>query len=290
VRNIFLLFAIVLLSLCSRRGTDTEGRIITVSIAPYKYFVEAIGGDDFKVNVMVPAGANPHVYEPFPKQIVRLRESVGYVSNGYLGFEITWLDRFYDTNRTMKKLSLNKNIEPLGSRYHHEGDHIEGADPHYWVSPKCALIMASSMKDFICELNPYNKNKYEANYQVLISRIRELDKKAAGLFSGAQSRSFMIFHPNLGYLARDYGLEEISVEYEGKEPPPSKMKELIDRARTDRIKTIFVQREYDTKNAKAIAHEIGAKVQIINPLSEDWINSTSEIINALYISLNESSK
>ena len=70
----------------------------------------------------------------------------------------------------------------------------------------------------------------------------------------------MIFHPNLGYLARDYGLEEISVEYEGKEPPPSRMKELIDRARNDRIKTIFVQREYDTKNAKAIANEIGARI------------------------------
>ena len=137
-----------------RRGTDTGERIITVSIAPFKYFVKAIGGDDFKVNVMVPAGANPHIYEPFPKQIINLRKSVGYISNGYLGFEITWLDRFYDTNRTMKKLSLSKNIEPLGSSHHHEGDHVEGADPHYWVSPKCALIMALSVRDFLCELNP----------------------------------------------------------------------------------------------------------------------------------------
>jgi zinc transport system substrate-binding protein len=150
--------------------------------------------------------------------------------------------------------------------------------------------MASSVRDFMCELNPDNKNKYEANYQVLLSRIQELDIKATELFSGVQSRSFMIFHPNLGYLARDYGLEEISVEYEGKEPSPSRMKELIDRARTDRLKTIFVQREYDAKNAKAIAHEIGAKVQIINPLSEDWLGSTTGIILDLYISLNESSK
>jgi zinc transport system substrate-binding protein len=290
VRKIFLLLAIIFFSSCGRKSTDTGGRIITVSIAPFKYFVKAIGGDDFKINIMVPSGANPHIYEPFPKQIFELRQSVGYVSNGYLGFEITWLDRFYDTNRTMKKLSLGKNIEPLGSRHHHEGDHVEGADPHYWVSPKCALIMASSVRDFICELNPDHRNKYEANYQDLLSRIQEMDKKAAELFSRVQSRSFMIFHPNLGYLARDYGLEEISVEYEGKEPPPSRMKELIDRARTDRIKTIFVQREYDTKNAMAIAHEIGAKVQIIDPLSENWMDSTTEIINALYNSLNECSK
>jgi zinc transport system substrate-binding protein len=290
VRKLFLLFAIILFSSCGRGGIDTGDKIITVSIGPFKYFVKEIAGNDYKINIMVPAGSNPHIYEPFPSQIFELRQSVGYISNGYLGFEITWLDRFYETNRSMKKLSLGRNIEPLGSGHHHEGDHIEGADPHYWVSPKCALIMAASVKDFMCELNPAAKNKYESNYEVLAVRIQELDKKASGLFSGVQRRSFMIFHPNLGYLARDYGLEEISVEYEGKEPPPSRLKELIDRARADRIKTIFVQREYDIKNARAIAHEIGAKVQIIDPLSENWLDSTTDIINDLYSSLAESSK
>ena len=290
VRKIFLLLAIIFFSSCSPRGTDTKERIITVSIAPFEYFVSEIGGEDFTVNVMVPAGANPHIYEPFPQQIFNLRKSVGYVSNGYLGFELTWLDRFYDTNRTMKKLSLSKNIEPLGASHRHEGDHIEGADPHYWVSPKSALTMALSVRDFLCELNPVSESKYETNYQELLLRIQELDKRAASLFSGVQHRSFMIFHPNLGYLARDYGLEEIAVEYEGKEPPPSRMKELIDRARNEHIKTIFVQREYDTKNARAIADEIGAKLQIIDPLSAEWMDSTREIISTLYASLNESSK
>ena len=239
---------------------------------------------------MVPSGANPHIYEPFPEQIFKLRKSVAYISNGYLGFEITWLGRFYDTNKKMKKLALSQNIEPLGSVQHHSGDHVEGADPHYWVSPKCAMIMAGSVKDFLVELNPVNKNKYEENYQKLLSVISGVDKKASGLFSGVKSKSFMIYHPNLGYLARDYGLEEIPVEFEGKEPPPSRMKELIDRARAERIKTIFVQREYDTKNARAIADEIGAKVKIIDPLSDDWPDSTTEIINVLYESLSESSK
>lgn len=100
----------------------------------------------------------------------------------------------------------------------------------------------------------------------------------------------MIFHPNLGYLARDYGLEEISVEYEGKEPPPSRLKYLIDRARKDNIKIIFVQKEYDTKNARAIADEIGARIKIIDPLSEDWESSTLEIIFSLHESLAASTK
>jgi zinc transport system substrate-binding protein len=290
VRKLFLLPAILFFFSCGRGGTDTGDKIITVSIAPFKYFVKEIAGDDYIINIMVPAGSNPHIYEPFPNQIFELRKSVAYISNGYLGFEMTWLDRFYDTNRTMKKMSLGRNIEPLGSGHHHEGDHVEGADPHYWVSPKCALIMAESVRDFMCELNPAGKNKYMTNYKVLEERIQELDKKASGLFSGVGRRSFMIFHPNLGYLARDYGLEEISVEFEGKEPPPSRMKGLIDRARADSIKTIFVQREYDTKNANAIAHEIGGKVEIIDPLSENWFDSTTDIINAVYSSLSDRSK
>jgi zinc transport system substrate-binding protein len=290
MRRIIILLIIVFIFSCGRQGVATGDKIITVSIAPFKYFVEEIAGGDFVVNVMVPAGANPHIYEPFPEQINQLRRSVAYISNGYLGFEMTWLDRFYEINRSMKKLSLGDRIEPLVSGHRHEGDHVEGADPHYWVSPKCGMIMAASVRDFLCELNPGQTQKYETNYRNLLSKILEVDKKAGELFSGMQNRSFMIFHPNLGYLARDYGLTEISVEYEGKEPPPSRIKELIDRARKDGLKTIFVQREYDTKNAKAIANEIGAEVKIIDPLSEYWQKATMDIIIALHNSFIESSK
>ncbi len=285
MRKSFLLLALIIFSACGNKGQENREKTVTVSIAPFKYFVEAIGGDDFRINVMVPAGANPHIYEPVPGQIFNLRKSSGYISDGFLGFEIAWLDRFYDTNRTMKKLSLNENIEPLNAVRHHEAGHVEGGDPHYWVSPKCAMIMAASIRDFLSGLNPAERNKYEKGYQALMIKIRRLDQKATELFSSVNRRSFMIFHPNLGYLARDYGLEEVAVEYEGKEPTPSRMKELIDRARSEKINTIFVQKEYDTKNARAIAHEIGAKVQIIDPLAEDWMNSTTVIIDALYASL-----
>jgi len=275
---------------CGSKDAGTGEKIITVSIAPFKYFVEAIGGEDFQINVMVPAGANPHIYEPFPDQIIKLRRSIAYISNGYLGFEITWLERFYDTNRTMRKLALNQNIEPLAPGHPHNGKHVEAADPHYWVSPRCAAKMAASIKDLLCDLNPAEKDKYDKNYQNLVSKIAGIDNKAVALFSDVKSKAFMIYHPNLGYLARDYGLEEIAVEYEGKEPPPSRMKELIDRARREKIRTIFVQREYDTKNARAIAHEIDANIMIIDPLSEDWPGATMFIIDALHESLVESSK
>ena len=275
---------------CGRNVAKPDSNIITVSISPFKYFVEEIAGKDFTVNIMVPAGADPHVYEPFPEQINKLRRSVAYISNGYLGFEMNWLVRFYESNPSMKRLSLGDSIKPLAPEHHHEGGHVEGADPHYWVSPKCALSMASSIRSLLCELNPSQKQKYDSNYDILISKIQDLDKKAREYFSGEKVRSFMIYHPNLAYLANDYGLEEIPVEYEGKEPTPSRLRELIDKSREDHIKTIFVQREYDTKNARVIADEIGAHITIIDPLSENWAKSEDEIIEALHTSLIESSK
>ena len=275
---------------CQQTGSDRSDKIITVSIAPFKYFVEEIAGNDFTVNIMVPAGADPHTYEPFPGQISQLRKSVAYISNGYLGFEMNWLNRFYETNKTMKRLSLGDSIVPLNLAHRHQGAHIEGTDPHYWVSPRCALAMAASIKRLLSELNPSQRQKYDINYQLLTSKIKDLDNKAMEFFADVPKRCFMIYHPNLAYMARDYGLEEISVEFEGKEPTPLRMKELIDRARKDDLKTIFVQMEYDTKNAKVIAGEIGAQIVLIDPLSENWQKSTTDIIDDLHRSLLESSK
>jgi len=265
---------------CGRRN-EPGSKIITVSIAPYKYFIEAISGDNFTVNVMVPAGSNPHIYEPYPEQLSKLRQSVAYISNGYLGFEITWLDRFYEMNRSMKELNLGNVIDPIVPE-HHDGDqHFETADPHYWVSPLCAMKMASSVRDFLTGLDPENREQYEINYKVLIERIQETDLKAKELSSSGGIKPFMIYHPNLAYLARDYGLEEISVEFEGKEPDPSRLVGLIDRAKKDSLRVVLVQREYDTKNARVVADEVGARVIVIDPLSEDWYLSTNEIISIL---------
>jgi zinc transport system substrate-binding protein len=145
--------------------------------------------------------------------------------------------------------------------------------------------MAGSVRDLVIRLNPSGREKYEANTLALLARINELDIKAQSLFTGFNGTPFMIYHPNLAYLARDYGLEEVPVEFEGKEPPPSRLKYLIDLARSKKISTIFVQKEYDSKNAKAIADEIGAVVVVIDPLSSDWLSATTDIIEKLHTSI-----
>ena len=282
MKKLIKYFFLLLLVGCNQSASNSGEKIITVSIPPFKYFIDSIGGGDFRINVIVPSGADPHIYEPVPDQIANLRKSVAYVSDGYLGFEMTWLDRFYETNRNMKKLSLGKNIDLIKPVEHADSEHIEGADPHYWVSPQCALIIASEIKALLIDLNPDKSEKYTLNYTKLVKSINDIDRRARDMFLAYRESPFMIFHPTLGYLARDYGLKEIAIENEGKEPTPSSLKALIDIGKSKKIRVIFVQREYDTKNARAIAAETGALLVTIDPLSENWSGSVQEIINALY--------
>jgi zinc transport system substrate-binding protein len=97
--------------------------------------------------------------------------------------------------------------------------------------------------------------------------------------------AFMVFHPAWGYFARTYGLEQIAVEMEGKEPKPADLKRLIRHARERGIKVIFVQPEFSTKSAEAIAKAIGGKVVLANPLALDWANNLKEIASEIKAAL-----
>lgn len=288
-RITFLLIPVMFLFSCGGRN-EPGTRTVSVSIAPFKYFVDEISGGSFEVNVMVPAGANPHIYEPFPGQIAALRKSEAYISNGFLGFEMAWLERFYEINRNMKKLSLGDSIEPLEADHDHPGEHSERADPHYWMSPKCAMKMAGAVKDLLISLDADRSGEYNVNYMRLLEKIVAADSMAAELSLIPGSGKFMIYHPNLAYLARDYGLTEIAVEHDGKEPSPSRLRDLIDIAGREKIKTILVQKEYDPRNAEAVAGETGAKVVAIDPLSADWYSTVTGIISLLKSDFEEALK
>jgi zinc transport system substrate-binding protein len=190
----------------------------------------------------------------------------------------------------MEKLSLGTSIDLIEAEEHHEEGHSEGADPHYWVSPKSAMVIAGSVRTMMTGLKPEKKAEYDARYKILTDTIAAIDSLATKMFSDFRGKSFMIFHPALGYIARDYGLDQIAVENEGKEPTPSSMRKLIDIAGEKKIKVIFIQKGFDTKNAGAIALETGAELVAIDPLSEDWPQSVREIINAIHNSLVISSK
>ncbi|MEZ5010625.1 MAG: zinc ABC transporter substrate-binding protein [Bacteroidales bacterium] len=253
----------------------SDSSIITTSIPPFEYFVKAIAGDGYQVNVIVPPGASPATFEPTPSVIKGLNKSELLILDGYLGYETAWGDKLQSVNPGIATLTLANNQNLISGEAHDHGDHqhSSGVDPHFWISPPSAAIMASDIFEFLVKNYPGDSILFRDNYNNLASEINSVHNYVDSLLGGTGSRAFMIFHPALSYLARDYGLEQIAVEIEGKEPSPSDLKELIDHARLENIGVIFVQREFDRKNAEAIASEIGAEVVEIDPLSADWANS-----------------
>lgn len=275
----------------SSKGKESDQPIITVTLEPQRFITEAIAGDKFKVVSMVPKGSSAETYDPIPEQLVSLGESKAYFRIGYIGFEQNWMERLLDNTPHLQVIDTSKGIDLIlngnqaacqeeGS---HEGHaHVHPVEPHVWNSAKNALILASNTYNALCRLDKKNEAYYLIRYDSLCNRINQTDSLIRKILQSPNtSRSFAIYHPALSYYARDYGLNQISIEEGGKEPSPSHLKELVDRCRKEKVKVIFIQPEFDKRNAEIIAKETNTKIVPINPLSYDWETEMINVANAL---------
>ena len=271
MRKILYLFIYIALAMmlysCNNTEKKSYDNTIFVSIAPLKPIVEAIVGDDFSVEVLVPAGASPETFEPTPKQFIALNESVMVLSTGLLDFEKSILQRVHDQS---KVINLSQGIATIaGSCSHtHHGKHCHhGVDPHIWCSPKCIDIMAKNTYNAIVAMVP--DKDYTTAYSTLNEQIKELDSVVTKLCNNSSLPYFIIYHPALTYLARDYNLEQVAIEHEGKEPSAKHIATIIERARRDGIKRVFYQSEFPESSVAIVAEDIGAETVEINPLDEN---------------------
>ena len=251
---------------------------VFASIPPQKYFIEKIGGNLVNVSVMVQPGANPHVYEPRPNQMTALSKTRIYFAIG-VTFETVWLPKFAKLNPQMRIVHTDKGIDKIAMVAHHHEERTKhsqredahgASDPHVWVSPPEVKIIARNILEALLEIDPASRPTYQSNYDAFIIEIEELDKDLKKNFSDKQGLKFMVYHPSWGYFARAYGLEQVPVEVEGKEPKPEQLKALIEKSKKDGIKVIFVQPQFSTKSAEVIAKAIGGQVIFADNLSQDW--------------------
>ncbi len=260
---LFLLFACI-------RQTQTVKPVVVVSILPQKYFVEAIADTLVNIVVMVPPGASPATWEATPRQMTALGNASVYFMTGHLGFENAWMPKIRKLNDKMRVVDLSEGMDLFGIEHRHGEHSHSGIDPHIWLSPERAALMAEKTYEVLKGLLPEDLELLRANYNKLMQEIASLDKYITEELSAYKGSTFLIFHPSLAYYADDYGLLQESIEYEGKEPSPAHMKQMIDLAREKNIKIIFVQQEFDIKNAQIIAKEIKGEVVQIDPLALDW--------------------
>lgn len=155
-------------------------------------------------------------------------------------------------------------------------------EPHIWNSTGNALIIARNTYKALCQLDKENEAYYLARYDSLSQRIIQTDSIIREtLKEPGATRTFMIYHPALSYFARDYGLQQISIEEGGKEPSPAHLKELVDVCRQADVRVIFIQPEFDHRNAEIIAKETRTRIVPIHPLSYDWEAEMQAVARAL---------
>lgn len=273
---IYLLLAIVGLSAC--QGKKEGGtRTISVTIEPQRYFAEKIAGDLFQINCVTPAGQSPETYDPTPQQMVQISQSQAYFRIGEIGFEQAWMKNLQSQNPDMAVFDLSEGMELIKNEEeaHEEGEahphhHHGSVDPHIWTSISGARVIAQNTYQAFIKLDPENQEVYRAGYQRLIEEIDSTEAEMKQLLQPLAGTAFIIYHPALTYFAREFGLKQLCIELDGKEPSPAQLKQLLETATQSGAKVVFVQQEFDQKNAELIAKETGCRLVTINPLSYNW--------------------
>lgn len=263
---------------------DLRSHRVMVSVAPYKYFLEQIAGDTVQIQLLVPPGASFHTYEPTPKQILEGGKSDIWFRIGE-NFENRAVEAIKSHHPHMRVIDLRDKVDLIliGPHDHHHCCHHEGADLHIWLSPKMVERQVKDMATILSEVYPEYRVLYQKNLEQLLQKLQNLDKDIRSVLRPLKQRTFMVSHPAYAYFARDYDLYQLPIEFEGKDPSPRQLTNVLNQARKEEIKVIYVQNQYSRKGASLIAKEIGAQLVTLDPYSEtkDYFSNMHDIATSI---------
>ncbi len=271
----FLLIPILFfVSACTAPEKEEGLPVVVVSIPPQQYFVDYLAQGLCQVHIMIPPGSSHESYEPKPSDIQRVEHAIAYFRIGAIGFEQAWIGRLQSLFPDMMMYDLSEGIETDAHDHTHSHDHGHGShicnDPHYWMSARASLVMAENIRNALMELFPTHADSIATRFELLAAEIQELDDTLTQMLLPIENKAFAIFHPVLGYFAEDYGLIQLAMEEDGKEPTPARLKEITQEMQTKQVSIIFIQKEFNTEHAQLLAQETGARIVVIDPMSIDW--------------------
>ncbi|MGB5832342.1 MAG: zinc ABC transporter substrate-binding protein [Thiohalocapsa sp.] len=266
---------VLLLSAASAHATPLS---VFVSVLPLATFVEAVGGERVTARPMVLPGQSPATYDPTPKQIAALADADLYLRVG-VPFEAAWMQRIQAANADMLVLDMRDGLPLRPQDRHVHGDHAHGLeaggresmDAHLWTNPRLVRHMAVAIRDALTRLDPDGAAFYAANQAAFDAELVALDTELAARLRGLESRRFLVYHPAWGYFADAYGLTQVPIEQDGKEPAARRLTRLIDQARSAGARVIFVQPQFDRRAAARVAREIDGRVEAVDPLARNYV-------------------
>ena len=268
-----MLVSVSILTSCGGKTKD-EGRVVTVSIEPLRYFTEQIAGGRARVVTMVPKGGNPETYEPSARQMVALTQSDLYIKVGNIGFECTWMQRLQANAPKMVVMSASDGVQSVLTPH---GD----PDPHVWMSAANARVMARNICGALCRTYVADSAFFKHNLDSLLQVIDHVDANVSQRVKASQAKAFLVYHPVLTYFAHDYGLRQLVLEEEGREPSAADLQRVVDMAKQAGVKTFFVQREFANSNIQVVADETGSRKVDIHPLGYQWDKEMLDVASKL---------
>lgn len=228
---------------------------VMVSILPLKGFVRQVGGSSVAVEVMVRPGHSPATYEPTPQQMAFLQKADIFFAAG-VPFERAWLKKI---ERIMPELK----VVYLGG----SGGEM---DPHWWVDPKQAAMAVDKISISLGEWRPEEVVSFKNNGELLRQELLALDNQLAEMFAASLNKTFLVYHPAWGHLAKSYGLKQVAIEKHGKEPGPRDLQQIIQWGKKQGVSVVFIQTQFPEKLAKEVAQSLGASIVRLDPLAENY--------------------
>ncbi|UCG86756.1 MAG: zinc ABC transporter substrate-binding protein [Gemmatimonadota bacterium] len=275
-------------ALCHLHAQTDAPIPVAVSISPQKYFVERIAGERASVLVLVEPGRSPTTFEPGPRQMAQLAGTRIYFRIG-VPFESVWLDRFRAVNPSMGLVDTHAGV---ARRTLDSGRSVELScedagvpDPHIWIDPILVKVVARNILDAIVQVDPQRREAYEVNYEALVDDLDRLDREIRALLGPVRSRAFIAYHSAWGYFADRYGLNQIVIESQGKEPGAKAMAEIMRVAVEEAVNLVVVQQQFSVRSAQSVADALGAEVLQLDPLAEDWLDNMRHIAQSMYLAL-----
>ncbi|HEY5657073.1 MAG TPA: zinc ABC transporter substrate-binding protein, partial [Myxococcota bacterium] len=255
-----VLCALLLAVACGPPQAADERPVVAVSVLPLAYFVDRISAERVRTVVMLPPGASPHSYEPSMGQLVAISHAQLYVKVGHpdFPFEATWLD-------TVLAAAGAPPVVDAAS-----GGEVARGDPHVWLSLRHVRALNPRLEEALAALEPEARGMFAANRRALDAEVDAVERELRERLAPHRGSHFLVFHPAWGYLAREFGLTQQAIERDGKSPDAYALGRLIESARAGGVETIFAQPHFDRGSAETIAHEIGARVELLDPLAYDW--------------------
>jgi zinc transport system substrate-binding protein len=277
----------------STNAENVQGKIkIMVSFNAMRELTEAVGKDKVEVKTMIPAGTEPHDFEPRAKNIESLYNSNIFIYNGF-GME-PWADKTIEAagNKDLVSVDASMGFDPIKSTDTGQVKEHGQYDPHLWLSLKGAETQAKNIKNALIKVDPSSKDYYEKNYQDFTDKLEALNNSYVEKFKTISNKNFVTGHAAFAYLCRDFGLKQNSVEdvFAEGEPSAKKMKDLIEYCKQNNIKTIFVEDMISSKVSDTLAKEVGAKVEKISTVesseaNKNYIQMMTENLEKIYNSL-----